>query len=207
MLRVGLTGGIASGKSHVSARLALHGAVVIDADLLAREVVAVGTSGLAAVVAAFGADVLASGGSLDRTAMAQCVFGDPTARQRLEEIVHPRVRVRAAEIEAAAPDDAVVVHDIPLLAETGQAERFDVVVVVDCPTDVQVERLIQRRKMRREEAQARIAAQASREERLAIADAVVSNAGSLEELAEAVDELWRGLARRAGRVGQRRPAD
>ncbi len=207
MLRVGLTGGIASGKSHVSARLALHGAVVIDADLLAREVVAVGTPGLAAVVAAFGADVLASGGSLDRTAMAQCVFGDPTARQRLEEIVHPRVRVRAAEIEAAAPDDAVVVHDIPLLAETGQAERFDVVVVVDCPTDVQVERLIQRRKMRREEAQARIAAQASREERLAIADAVVSNAGSLEELAEAVDELWRGLARRAGRVGQRRPAD
>ncbi len=127
MLRVGLTGGIGSGKSSVSAMLAAHGAVVIDADVLAREVVAAGTPGLAEVVVAFGPDVLTDEGDLDRAAMGRRVFGDDLARERLERIIHPRVRARAAQIEAEAGPDAIVVHDIPLLVETGQADQFDVV--------------------------------------------------------------------------------
>ena len=140
-MRVGLTGGVASGKSTVSAILAELGAVVIDADQLAREVVAPGTDGLAEVVAAFGEDVLTAEGELDRPAMGAIVFADPEKRRVLESIIHPRVRARAAEIEAAAPPGAVVVHDIPLLAETGQGDGFDAVVVVDVPAEVQVERM------------------------------------------------------------------
>src|SRR5918993_638986 len=142
MTRVGLTGGVASGKSTVSAILAELGAVVIDADLLAREVVAPGTGGLAAVVEEFGPDVLGADGGLDRARIGALVFADPERRRALEAIIHPRVRARAAEIEAAAPPDAVVVHDIPLLAETGQAASFDAVVVVDVPVEVQVDRMV-----------------------------------------------------------------
>jgi dephospho-CoA kinase len=193
MGRVALTGGIGSGKSTVSALLARHGAVVIDADVLAREVVMPGTSGLAAVVEEFGPEVLTPAGELDRPGVGRLVFGDPAARARLEAVVHPRVRARAAEIEAAASPGAVVVHDIPLLVETGQAHLFDTVVVVDAPIEVQLDRLTRLRSMSRDEAQARITAQAPREERLAAADQVVVNDGSLTDLERAVDELWRRL--------------
>jgi dephospho-CoA kinase len=199
MLRVGLTGGIGSGKSTVTARLAEHGAVVIDADLLAREVVAAGTPGLAEVVTVFGPDVVGPDGELDRAEMGRRVFGDDDVRARLEQIIHPRVRARAAEIEATAGDDAIVVHDIPLLVETGQAGSFDVVLVVDAPLDVQVQRLVEHRAMSEEEARSRIAAQAGREQRLAAADHVLSNDGSLAQLQAAVDLVWADLSARAAR--------
>lgn len=193
MLRVGLTGGIASGKSVVSALLAAHGAVVIDADLLAREVVQAGTPGLADVVDRFGPEILDTDGTLDRAALARLVFNDLEARQALEAIIHPRVRARAAQIEAAAPRNAVVVHDIALLVETGQAERFDVVVVVDAPVDLQVRRMAAARRLSEEEAGARIDAQAAREQRLRVADHVLVNDGSCGDLERAVDALWRRL--------------
>ncbi|WP_026163072.1 dephospho-CoA kinase [Kribbella catacumbae] len=196
MLRVGLTGGIGSGKSAVSARLRERGAVVIDSDLLAREVVARGTDGLAEVVEAFG-QVLTPDGELDRPAVGRIVFGDEPARRKLEAIIHPRVRARAAEIESGAPADSVVVHDIPLLVETGQGDKFDLVLVVDVPQEVQVERLTRDRGMTDEEAKARIASQATREQRLAVADLVVDNSGSLADLDRRIDELWPGLAARA----------
>jgi dephospho-CoA kinase len=197
VLRVGLTGGIGSGKSAVSTRLAARGAVVIDSDVLAREVVAKGTDGLAEVVAVFG-DVLTPEGELDRPAVGRLVFGDEEARRKLEAIIHPRVRVRAAEIEAAAPDDAVVVHDIPLLVETGQAGKFDLVLVVDVPVEVQVKRLTGYRGMTDEEAKSRIASQASREDRLAVADVVIDNSGSFDELDRRIGEVWSALRARAG---------
>jgi dephospho-CoA kinase len=174
-----------------------HGALVIDSDVLAREVVARGTDGLAEVVDAFG-DVLTPEGELDRPAVGRIVFSDEDARRRLEAITHPRVRARAAEIERAAPEDAVVVHDIPLLVETGQAGKFDVVLVVDVPPELQLERLTSRRGMTDEEAKARIASQVSREDRLAAADIVVDNSGSLEELDRRVDEVWEELSERTG---------
>jgi len=192
-MRVGLTGGVASGKSTVSAILDELGAVVIDADVLAREVVARGTDGLREVVAAFGPDVLTDDGELDRPAMGTIVFADPEKRRVLEAIIHPRVRARGAEIEATAGPDSVVVHDIPLLAETGQAEAFDAVIVVDVPTDLQVERMVELRGMTREDAEARVAAQASREERLAIATHVIDNTGTLEDLRRRVTEVYREL--------------
>ena len=198
-MRVGLTGGIGSGKSTVTARLSEHGAVVIDADLLAREVVASGTPGLAEVVTVFGPDVVGPDGELDRAEMGRRVFGDDQARARLEQIIHPRVRARAAEIEAAAGDGAIVVHDIPLLVETGQAGSFDVVLVVDAPPDVQVQRLVEHRAMSEEEARSRIAAQAGREQRLAAADHVLSNDGSLAQLQAAVEQVWADLSARAAR--------
>ena len=198
MLRVGLTGGIGSGKSAVSSRLAARGAIVIDSDVLAREVVAKGTDGLAEVVSAFGTEVLTAEGEMDRPAVGRIVFGDAEARRRLEAIIHPRVRARAAEIEAAAPDDAIVVHDIPLLVETGQAGTFDVVLVVDVPAGVQLERLTRQRKMAAAEAEQRIASQATREQRLAVADVVVENAGTLAELDARLDEVWATLRQRAG---------
>jgi dephospho-CoA kinase len=196
---VGLTGGIGSGKSEVARLLAAHGAVVIDSDVLAREVVAPGTEGLVEVVSAFGPGVLTPSGDLDRPALGRLVFADQAARVRLEAIVHPRVRRRAAEIEAAAAPDAVVVHDVPLLVETGQADRFDEVVVVDVPEEVQVERLARLRGMAEEDARARIAAQASRTERLAAATVVVDNAGSLDELRRRVGQVWDGLRARTRR--------
>lgn len=192
-MRVGLTGGVASGKSTVSAMLADLGAVVVDADLLAREVVAPGTAGLAAIREAFGAHVLTEEGALDRPALGALVFTDEASRRVLEGIIHPLVRVRAAELEAAAPAGSVVVHDIPLLAETGQAGRFDAVVVLDVPREVQVERMISRRGLSRAEALARIAAQATGEERLAIATHVVDNTGTPEDLRHRIAELYAEL--------------
>lgn len=193
MLRVGLTGGIGSGKTEVGRRLVRHGAVLIDSDVLAREVVAPGTEGLAAVVEAFGPGVLADDGSLDRPALGRTVFGDDAARHRLESIVHPRVRERAAALEATLDDGAVVVHDIPLLVETGQAGDFDVVVVVDAPDAVRIQRLVRDRDMTDDEARGRIAAQAGRDERLAAADHVVVNDAGPDDLDLAVEALWRRL--------------
>jgi len=192
-MRVGLTGGVASGKSTVSAILGELGAVVIDADLLAREAVAPGTDGLAAVVAAFGEGVLAADGSLDRPAVGAIVFADQEQRRTLEGIIHPRVRARAAEIEAEAPPGAVVVHDIPLLTETRQAGSFDAVVVVDVPVETQLDRMVELRGMGRQEAESRVAAQSSREERLAIATYVVDNTGTIEELRARVAEVYAEL--------------
>jgi dephospho-CoA kinase len=193
MKRVGLTGGVASGKSTVSAILDELGAVIIDADALAREVVAPGTDGLREVVEAFGRDVLTEDGALDRPAMGTIVFADAEKRRVLEGIIHPRVRERGAEIEASAGPDDVVVHDIPLLAETGQAEGFDAVIVVDVPTQTQVERMVDLRGMTREDAEARVAAQATREERLKIATHVVDNTGTVEDLRRRVTKVYREL--------------
>jgi dephospho-CoA kinase len=195
---VGLTGGVASGKSTVSAMLRDLGAVVIDADLLAREVVAPGTDGLAEIVAVFGPEVLTADGELDRPAMGAIVFADEEARRKLEAIIHPRVRERGAQMEADAGPDAVVVHDIPLLAETGQASTFDAVVVVDAPVETQVERMVSLRGMSREEAEARIGAQASRDERLAVATHVIDNTGTLEDLRERVTEVFKLLQSEGG---------
>lgn len=192
-MRIGLTGGVASGKSTVSEMLAELGAVVVDADRLAREVVAPGTPGLEAVVAEFGPDVLTADGALDRARVGAIVFADPARRTALEAIIHPLVRARAAELEAAAPPDAVVVHDIPLLAETGQAASFDAVIVVDAPPEVQVDRMCRERGWTREEAQSRIAAQASREDRLAVATYVVDNTGTREDLRQRVAEVFAEL--------------
>lgn len=189
MPRVGLTGGVASGKSTVTGLLRDRGAVVVDADVLAREVVEPGTDGLAAVVAAFGTGVLAADGRLDRPALGRLVFSDTGRRRTLEAIVHPRVRARAAEIERAAPVGSLVVHDIPLLVETGQADDFDVVVVVDVPPDEQRRRLVDVRGMSLEDAEARIAAQATREQRRAVATYVIDNGGTLEDLTQQVESL------------------
>jgi len=171
------------------------GAVVVDADALAREVVEPGTQGLAAVAEAFGAEVLADDGSLDRARLGAVVFADPARRQALEAIIHPLVRARAAQIEAAAPPGAVVGHDIPLMVETGQEKSFDAVIVVDVPEDAQVERATRERGWSREEARSRIAAQASREQRRAAATYVVDNSGTTEDLRQRVAEVFAELAR------------
>jgi len=189
-MRVGLTGGVATGKSTVSAMLGELGAVVIDADLLAREVVAKGTPGLAHVVEEFGEELLTPEGELDRPAMGRLVFEDEAARKRLEAIVHPLVWERIVELEQQAPADGVVVHDIPLLAENGRGGDFDVVVVVDAPPEVQVARMVGDRGWSREEAESRMRAQASREDRLAIATYVVENTGTHEDLRERVAEVF-----------------
>ena len=192
-MRVGLTGGIASGKSTVSAILTELGVVVIDADRLAREVVAKGTPGLQQVVEAFGPEILTEDGEMDRAAVGRIVFGDEHQRKRLESIVHPLVFERYAALEAAAPKDGIVVHDIPLLAESGRAADFDAVIVVDAPHETQVERMLRDRGMTREDAEARIAAQATREQRLAIATYVIENTGSREDLRQRVTEVFEQL--------------
>ena len=206
MLRVGLTGGIGSGKSEVSRRLAKHGAVLIDADVAAREVVVPGSPGLARIAGTFGEDVLRPDGSLNRERLGEVVFGDQELRAKLNEIVHPLVRewMQAAEqaaVRAAvhAPGLAgpVVVHDVPLLAESRGRAGFDLVIVVDVPPEVQAERLVRLRGMPAEQARARMAAQASREQRLAVADIVIGNSGSLDDLDRRVAEVWADLERRA----------
>ncbi|MFF2143162.1 dephospho-CoA kinase [Kitasatospora sp. NPDC058190] len=197
MLKIGLTGGIGAGKSEVSRLFAARGAVIVDSDLIAREVVAPGTDGLAAVVAEFGPQVLREDGTLDRPALGAVVFGDPERLQALNAIVHPLVRARSAELEAAAAPDAVVVHDVPLLAENGLAPLFDLVVVVDAADEVRLDRLVRLRGMAEQEARARMAAQATREDRLAIADLVIDNGGPLEALSARVGEVWAELAKRA----------
>ncbi len=188
---VGLTGGIGAGKSAVATRLAGHGAVIVDADQLAREVVDVGTPGLAAVVAEFGSDVLAADGSLDRSRLGALVFADAAARARLNAIVHPLVARRGAEIAAAAPAGAVVVHDVPLLVENGLASAYDVVVVVLAPEEVRIRRLGQTRGMSPEQARERMAAQATDQQRRAVADVILDNSGTLDRLHDQVDALWR----------------
>lgn len=197
MLRVGLTGGIASGKTAVSDALGERGARVIDADVLAREVVEPGTPGLAAVVQRFGSAMLTGDGGLDREALGRLVFADPEARRDLEAIVHPAVRARAAAIEAEADPDAVVVHVIPLLVETGQQDDYDVLVVVDVEPHEQLSRLRERNGLDPEAAAGRMAAQATREDRLAVADVVLDNNGTRDELLDRVDRLWRDLRARS----------
>ena len=191
VLMVGLTGGIGAGKSAVAARLAAHGAIVIDADQLARDAVAPGSAGLADVVAEFGPQLLAADGSLDRAALSRLVFGDEDARRRLEAIIHPRVRGRTAELVAAAPADAVVVNDVPLLIEAGLAQAYHLVIVVLAAEATRVLRLVHDRGMSRDEAYARIRAQAGDEQRRAVADVLITNDGSLDELHAQVDVAWR----------------
>ncbi len=190
---VGLTGGIASGKSSVAELLADRGAVIIDADVLARQVVAAGTPLLAQVAERFGDAVLAPDGSLDRAALGRVVFADEGARTDLEALIHPAVRRRAEELEAGAPAGSVVVHVIPLLVETGQAGQFDLVVVVDADEATQLRRIRTRDSLDEHAARARIAAQATREARLAAADVVIDNSGTPDDLAVQVDDFWRRL--------------
>ncbi|MEV6040180.1 dephospho-CoA kinase [Nonomuraea sp. NPDC052116] len=199
MLKTGLTGGIGSGKSEVSKRLAAKGAVVIDADRIAREVVEPDTPGLARVVAAFGEGVLRPDGSLDREKLGSIVFADPERLATLNAIVHPLVGERVAELQSRAADDAITVYDVPLLAENHLAPMYDVVIVVDAADETRIRRLAEHRGMPEADAKSRIAAQASREARLAVADIVIPNEGSLAELDARVDEVWEELKRRAGR--------
>jgi dephospho-CoA kinase len=189
MRRVGLTGGIGSGKSTVAQLFAGLGAHVIDADAIARQVVSPGSEGLAELVAAFGPEILANDGALDRQSLATLVFADDAARATLNSITHPRIAARTAELMAALPEDAVVIHDVPLLAELGLQDAYDLVVVVDAPDALRVARLVDRG-LSEDDAQARIAAQASREQRLAIADVVIDNGGSLDSLREQVQRSW-----------------
>ena len=193
MLTVGLTGGIGSGKSAVSARLGELGAVIVDGDLIAREIVEPGQPALAEIVQRFGEDILTGDGSLNRGALAGVVFHDPAALADLNAIMHPRIAARSAELVAQAPHDAVVIHDSPLLVEQDMADAYDVVVVVDCPDDTRLERLIALRGMDEVDARARMAAQATREERLEVADYVIENDSSAGDLRSKVDVLWRKL--------------
>lgn len=193
MLKVGLTGGIGAGKSEVSRLLVSYGAVLVDADRIAREVVEPGTPGLAAVVAEFGADVLGPDGALDRPKLGAIVFADPDRLAALNAIVHPLVRDRSAQLEAAAGPGDVVVHDVPLLAENGLAPLFDLVVVVDASAGTRLERLTRLRGMAEDEARSRMAAQADRDQRLAVADLVIDNDGPLEALEPQVKRVWERL--------------
>ncbi len=211
MMRVGLTGGIGAGKSEVARRLAALGAVIIDADVAARAVVAPGTDGLARVVAAFGPSVRQPDGSLDRDALGEIVFADPARRAELNAIVHPlagawMLAAEEAAVTAGGPD-IVVVHDVPLLAENGLAGMYDKVVVVDVPTELQLERLVLDRGMTSAGARARVAAQATREERLAVADLVIDNSGTLADLDQQVAKAWAELLPlpRCGDCGCARP--
>ncbi|MFF6868599.1 dephospho-CoA kinase [Streptomyces sp. NPDC090109] len=197
MLKVGLTGGIGAGKSEVSRLFVSYGAVLIDADRIAREVVEPGTPGLAAVVEAFGEDVLTAEGVLDRPKLGSLVFSDPDRLATLNAIVHPLVGARSAELESRAETGDVVVHDVPLLTENGLAPLYDLVVVVDASPETQLDRLVRLRGMDESEARARMAAQATRAQRLAVADLVIDNDGPLDELEPQVRKAWDELARRA----------
>ncbi|MFD8555386.1 dephospho-CoA kinase [Streptomyces fradiae] len=200
MLTVGLTGGIGAGKSEVSRLLVSYGAVLVDADRIAREVGEPGTPGLAAVVEAFGPGVLTAEGRLDRPKLGAIVFGDAERLATLNGIVHPLVGARSAELQAAAEPGAVVVHDVPLLTENGLAPLYDVVVVVDASEETRLDRLVRLRGMTESEARARMAAQATAEQRRAIADYVVDNDGPLEALERQVRAVWEELAARAART-------
>ncbi len=201
MLRIGLTGGIGSGKSTVARLLVARGALLVDADRIAREVVEPGTPGLAAVVDAFGPGVLTAEGALDRAALASVVFADREARARLDGIVHPLVRARARELIGAAPADAVVVQDVPLLVETGQAGAHDLVLVVEADLETRIARLVLRG-LTEDDARARIAAQATDEQRRAVADVVLDNGGTPDALAAQVERFW--AERVAPAVGEQR---
>lgn len=195
MRRIGLTGGIGSGKSQAARRLAELGAVVVDADAIAREIVRPGQPALAEIRAEFGAAVIAADGGLDRAALAGIVFADADRLAALNAITHPRIAARTAELIAAAPAGAVVVYDMPLLVENGLTDGWDLVVVVDAPDEVRRDRLVRLRGMDPADADARMAAQATRERRLAVADVVLDNAGTVEDLDAQVDALWRRLSR------------
>ena len=190
MLRIGLTGGIGAGKSVLSATFAQCGGIIVDGDVIAREVVEPGTEGLAALVDAFGDDILLPDGALDRPALAAKAFRDDEARQRLNGIVHPLVGKRRAEIIAAVPEDSVVVEDIPLLVESGMAPLFPLVVIVHADVDVRLRRLVEQRGMPEEDARARIAAQADDEQRRAVADIWLDNSGTQEDLVERAHDVW-----------------
>jgi dephospho-CoA kinase len=196
VVTIGLTGGIGSGKSEVARRFAALGAVVVDSDAIAREVVEPGTEGFDAVVAEFGPGVVAPDGGLDREGIGRLVFADPEARRRLNAIVHPRVGEQVLRRIAAAGEAdpaAVVINDVPLLVESGLADRYDAVVVVDAPETLQLQRLTGQRGMAESDARARISVQATREQRLAIASFVIDNSGSLETLQEQVEQVWSAL--------------
>ncbi len=197
MLKVGLTGGIGAGKSEVSRLLVACGAVLIDADRIAREVVAPGTPGLASVVEAFGEEILAADGSLDRPRLGAIVFADADRLAALNAIVHPLVGARSRELEEAAAEDAVVIHDVPLLTENGLAPLYDLVIVVDAAPETQLDRLVRLRGMTEEDARARMAAQATREQRREIADIVIDNDVPLEDLERRVKDVWAELVRRS----------
>jgi dephospho-CoA kinase len=195
VLTVGLTGGIGSGKSAVSRLLAGHGAVVVDADVLAREVVAPGTLGLAAVAREFGDHLLREDGSLDREALGKIVFTDQEARRRLEGITHPLIRDETGRRFSQAPPDSVVVHDVPLLVEAGLAPRYELVLVVEAPRELRLRRLADRG-LPRDQAEARMANQASDADRRAVADVLVDNSGTLDDLSNRVDQVWADLLAR-----------
>jgi dephospho-CoA kinase len=199
-VRIALTGGIAAGKSTVGARLAELGAVVVDADRLAREAVSPGSEGLARIAESFGPAVIAEDGSLDRAALGAIVFADPERRRELEAITHPVVRRLAAERMSAAESadpDAVVVYDVPLLVESGPDHGFELVVVAHAPATVRIERMVALRGMDRAEAQRRVGAQASDAERLAVADVVIDTGGTLDATLEQVDRLWERVGGRS----------
>lgn len=204
MLRIGLTGGIGAGKSAVAQLLSAHGAVIIDVDLLAREVVAAGTDGLRLVVDAFGSDILAADGSLDRARLGRRVFADPDVRSRLNAIVHPLVAQRGAALMAAQPAGAVVVHDVPLLVENDLAGGYDLVIVVEAAESTRIERL-RRRGSAEDDARARMAAQATDAQRRAVADVVLRNDGDEAELAHVVDTAWRDRIAPLAASGQASP--
>jgi len=201
MLLVALTGGIASGKSTVARRLAEHGAVIVDADQVARQIVEPGEPALARIVEEFGPGVLAADGSLDRPALGAVVFGDPEGRLKLNAITHPAVSERSHALfaaAAAADPDAVVVYDVPLLVEAGRIDEFDLVVVVHAPAETRITRMIEHRGMTREEAQRRLSSQATDAERLAVADVVIDADGTLDETLIQADALWENLRARVG---------
>lgn len=197
MLRVGLTGGIGSGKSAVAERLAAHGALVVDADQIAREVVEPGTSGLAEIVAEFGQEVLTGDGRLNRPRLGEIVFSDSARLAKLNAIVHPRVGARTEELMAQASADAVVVYDVPLLVENDLGSLYELVVVVDVPVEEQVARVVSNRGMDEDQIRARIRAQATREQRRAAADIVIDNSGTPADLDRKAAELWEQLRERA----------
>lgn len=193
MKRIGLTGGIGSGKSSVASLLLEHGAIVIDADAIARELVESGQPALDALVAEFGSGILTPVGSLSRGELAKLAFSDPAATKRLNAIMHPLIGEESARRIQAAPESAVVVYDMPLLVETKQRDLVDLVVVVDVPEQLQIERAVSLRGLDQEDVERRMQAQVSRDERLAIADYVIDNSGSLDELKASVAGLWADL--------------
>jgi dephospho-CoA kinase len=196
MLRVGLTGGIGSGKSTVASMLKERGATVIDADAIARKVVEPGQPALAALVAEFGDEILREDGTLNRGELARVAFHDPEATARLNGIMHPAIKAETARLIDLAGPDAIVIHDMPLLVETGQHELVDRVVVVDVPEATQLERAVGLRGLTRDDVERRMAAQVSRQDRLAFADVVIDNSGSIDETVRQVDALWEDLQSR-----------
>jgi len=197
LLSVGLTGGIGSGKSSVAQRFARLGAVIVDSDLIARQIVEPGQPALDEIAHRFSEGVIRADGTLDRLGLAAVVFNDSQALADLNAIMHPKIAARSAQIVDEAPEDAVVVHDSPLLVEQDLADSFDVVVVVDCPDDIRLDRLVNLRGMAPDDAVARMAAQAGRDERLAVADYVIENSGSEDQLQQQTDAVWADLVEAA----------